>query len=419
MQMKIESAMAHSLQPEAEPKRSSQSAQPVVGWVPARIVVMAQDSRESARITEILQQEHHTAIAVQRTEDILRQLFLQPPHSSQSSTQSFAYGGSDLILFASWDAGKELQALLESMRAIGSTVPVVLIGTLTDAATALDAVHQGAYDYVSRPLEREQLRAAVHRALEYRRVTQQNEMYRHELEQLVAARTEMLQRTMRDLERSYDITLEALGDALDLKDSETEGHSRRVTAYTVALGRAMGLDESELRVIGRGAFLHDIGKMAIPDAILRKPEKLTEEEQAVMREHCVRGYRMLRKIPFLREAAEIVYSHQERYDGKGYPRGLSGDQIPIGARIFSIADTLDAITSDRPYRSASSFTAAQAEILRCAGTQFDPVIVDVFLHTPCSIWQELRDEITQQSKMSSPFSVARASSQLSTFQPHL
>jgi len=125
-----------------------------------------------------------------------------------------------------------------------------------------------------------------------------------------------------------------------------------------------------------------------------------------MREHCVRGYYILRKIPFLRDAAEIVYSHQERYDGNGYPRNLRGDQIHIGARIFSIADSLDAITSDRPYRGANSFAAAQAEILRCSGTQFDPAIVDVFIHTPDSIWQELRTAITQQAKKFSPFTFA-------------
>ena len=125
-----------------------------------------------------------------------------------------------------------------------------------------------------------------------------------------------------------------------------------MTAFTIALARGAGIPAHQIPVIARGAFLHDIGKMAIPDAILLKPSKLQAEEQKVMREHCPRGYQMLRKIPFLQEAAEIVYSHQEHYDGSGYPRKLKGDQIPIGARIFAVADTLDAITSDRPYRKA-------------------------------------------------------------------
>jgi HD-GYP domain-containing protein (c-di-GMP phosphodiesterase class II) len=121
-----------------------------------------------------------------------------------------------------------------------------------------------------------------------------------------------------------------------------------------------------------------------------------------MREHCARGYQMLRKIPFLQEAAEIVYSHQEHYDGSGYPRGLRGEQIPLGARIFAVADTLDAITSDRPYRKGTSFGAARMEIKRCAGTQFDPKVVEVYLSLPDQLWEDLRAEITQQSKKLTP-----------------
>jgi putative nucleotidyltransferase with HDIG domain len=216
----------------------------------------------------------------------------------------------------------------------------------------------------------------------------------------------MLRQAMENLEHSYDVTLEALGDALDLKDSETEGHSKRVTAYTIALARAMGIPPAQIKVIARGAFLHDIGKMAIPDDILRKPGKLTLEEQQVMREHCSRGYHMLRKIPFLSEAAEIVFSHQEHYDGSGYPSGLSGGEIPVGSRIFAIADTLDAITSDRPYRKARSFDAAREEILNYSGTQFDPNVVEVFLKIPNELWHELRSEITGQSKRFSSFDIA-------------
>src|SRR5436853_6490543 len=220
--------------------------------------------------------------------------------------------------------------------------------------------------------------------------------YQSNLESLVAARTEQLPQTMNDLERSYDSTLEALGDALDLKDSETEGHSKRVTAFTIAIARAMGLAGDRIRVIARGAFLHDIGKMAIPDAILRKPGPLTEEERAIMREHCYRGYQMLRKIPFLTEASEIVYAHQEKFDGTGYPRQIKGEEIPLGARIFAVADTLDAITSDRPYRAAQPIAHAREEIARFEGTQFDPAVVRVFLQMPETIWEDLRKEIETQ-----------------------
>jgi putative nucleotidyltransferase with HDIG domain len=207
---------------------------------------------------------------------------------------------------------------------------------------------------------------------------------------------------MGELERSYDITLQALGDALDLKDSETEGHSRRVTAFTIAIARALGVPREQIAVIARGAFLHDIGKMAIPDHILRKPGKLDDDERAIMREHCYHGYQMLKKIPFLAEACEIVYSHQEHFDGSGYPRGLKGKEIPLGARIFSVADTLDAIISDRPYRPARSFGEARKEIQAWVGRQFDPEVVEVFVKMPDEIFADLRREINAQTAY--PFS---------------
>ena len=231
--------------------------------------------------------------------------------------------------------------------------------------------------------------------------------YQQDLEGVVRARTELLHQALEDLEHSYDVTLEALGDALDLKDYESPGHSKRVTAYTIALARAMGISPAVIKVIARGAFLHDIGKMGIPDEILRKPAALSPKEQKVMREHCTKGFDILRKIPFLSEAAEIVFTHQERYDGSGYPTGLRGGEIPIGARIFAVSDTLDAITSDRPYRKASSFDAAREEVLRCSGTQFDPSVVEAFLKIPNELWNELRSEISGQNKRFSTFELAQ------------
>jgi len=295
-------------------------------------------------------------------------------------------------------------ALLESIRRLHPQMPVVMVTAIHDISVALAAIRSGAYDYLLKPFERDQLLATVRRALENRRLKLENLAYQNKLEVLVSARTALLQkansdleRAMTDLERSYDITLEALGDALDLKDKETEGHSKRVTAFTMAIARAMDLPSEQVRVIARGAFLHDVGKMAIPDAILRKPGRLTPDEQMEMRKHALLGYQMLRKIPFLHEAAQIVYSHQERYDGSGYPRGLKADQIPIGARIFAVADTFDAITSDRPYRAAQSIPAARREIQKHSGHQFDPQVVDTFLSISDDLWQQLRDEIDAQS----------------------
>src|SRR5947207_1056122 len=287
-------------------------------------------------------------------------------------------------------------ALLERTKERFPDMPVVMVTAVHDISVALAAIRNGAYDYLLKPFEREQLLATARRAMENRRLKLENRAYQTNLESKVAARTEQLRRAMNDLERSYDITLEALGDALDLKDAETEGHSKRVTAFTIAIARALGLSSDEIRVIARGAFLHDIGKMAIPDNILRKPDKLTPDEVTIMREHCFHGYQILKKIPFLAEAAEIVYSHQERFDGTGYPRGLKGEQIPLGARMFSLADTLDAITSNRPYRAAQTVEAAREEIERWAGRQFDPEIVRTFISMDKNIWSDLRKEIDAQ-----------------------
>ena len=313
----------------------------------------------------------------------------------------------DLVLADNGMPDGEAIALLELIHAQQPRLPVIILSAVQDIDVAIDFMRRGAYDYLLKPLEDEKLLGAVERALDHRSAIEESQNYRQNLEHVVQARTDMLRRALEQLEHSYDVTLEALGDALDLKDSETEGHSKRVTAYTIALARAMGLKPAEIKIIARGAFLHDIGKMAIPDEILRKPGKLTPEEKAVMREHCARGYHILRKIPFLAGAAEIVFSHQEHYLGGGYPKGLRGDEIPIGARIFAVADTLDAITSDRPYRKATSFNDAREEIRRCSGTQFDPAVVEVFLTISSDLWKELRAEIDGQNLRLNHFDITR------------
>ncbi|HUJ93970.1 MAG TPA: HD domain-containing phosphohydrolase [Terriglobales bacterium] len=319
--------------------------------------------------------------------------------------------GSGMEALALLDSGEEFElmlsdlmmanldgnGLLERTKERFPDMPVVMVTAVHDISIALGAIRNGAYDYLLKPFEREQLLNTVRRALENRRLKLENRKYQTDLEKLVDERTEQLRKTMGDLERSYDITLAALGDALDLKDAETEGHSKRVTAFTIAIAREMEVSADQIRVIARGAFLHDIGKMAIPDAILTKPGKLEPDEVAKMREHCYLGYQIVKKIPFLAEAAEIVYSHQERFDGTGYPRGLKAKEIPLGARIFSVADTLDAITSDRPYRRAQSVQAAREEIRRWSGAQFDPEVVTAFLSMPEDIWADLRGEIEAQT----------------------
>jgi cyclic di-GMP phosphodiesterase len=283
--------------------------------------------------------------------------------------------------------------LLSELRMDDPDVPVIMVTAMHDIAIALEAIRAGAYDYILKPFEKDQLYLSVRRALEHRRLVIENRTYQSDLEHLVAERTQQLSIALQDLEQSYDYTLEALGGALDAKDAETEGHCQRVTAFTITIAKAMGVDKALLRHIARGAFLHDIGKMGVPDSILRKPGPLTAEEREIMRRHCDIGYAVLERIPFLKEAAEIVLSHQECYDGSGYPRGLRGEQIPLGARIFAVADTLDAMISDRPYRKALPISAAREEIKRYSGRQFDPRVVEVFLAHPDSVWIALHDKI--------------------------
>ncbi len=303
----------------------------------------------------------------------------------------------DLVLSDLMMAEMDGIALLERAKERYPDMPIVMVTAVHDIGVALQALRNGAYDYLLKPFEREELLHTVRRALENRRLKRENDAYRTNLEALVAARTQQWKTALSNLEKSYDITLEVLGDALDLKDAETEHHSKRVTAFTIAIARKMGLPKEEINVISRGAFLHDIGKMAIPDKILHKPGKLTDDEMAIMREHCYLGYKIISRIPFLAEAAEIVYAHQERYDGLGYPRGLKGDEIPLGARIFAIADTLDAMRSKRDYRDAQTIQAVRKEIELWSGRQFDPKIVKIFLEMPANIWEDLRNEINEQA----------------------
>jgi response regulator RpfG family c-di-GMP phosphodiesterase len=190
---------------------------------------------------------------------------------------------------------------------------------------------------------------------------------------------ENLQRSNQELIQAYDTTLEGWARALELRDRETEGHTRRVTELTMRLARYIGVNDNEMVNIYRGVLLHDIGKMGVPDHILKKSGRLTEEEWAEMRKHPVYAYNLLSPISFLRGVLDIPYCHHERWDGKGYPRGLKGEQIPLAARIFSVVDNWDALLSDRPYRKAWPLEKVKEYLRECAGTLLDPRIVEIFL----------------------------------------
>jgi putative nucleotidyltransferase with HDIG domain len=192
------------------------------------------------------------------------------------------------------------------------------------------------------------------------------------------------------IESTYDQSLHALSSALDSRDNETQGHSFRVTAYAIRLGQELGIEGEQLGLLARGALLHDVGKIGVPDAILLKPGKLTDEEWVIMRKHVQTGYEMLNHIEFLQHSLDVVKYHHENWDGTGYPNGLRGKEIPLFARIFALCDTYDAITSDRPYRKKRTHAEACEEIKRCSGTQFSGAIVDAFLRIPEAEWTEIQ-----------------------------
>jgi response regulator RpfG family c-di-GMP phosphodiesterase len=279
--------------------------------------------------------------------------------------------------------------LLVETRRKSPHIPFVVTTGVDDLSAAIEAMRSGADDYLVKPLLEEAVVGSLVRALRRRQFEQEVERYHLGLERKVAERTEQLNQALEHVRRSYEETLRALGGAIDLRDGATAGHSWRVCAYSLELGSRLQLTEQERGSLARAAYLHDIGKLAIPDNVLLKPGSLTEEEWVVMRKHVQMGFDLLKGIPFLADAAEIVLSHHERFDGTGYPRRLRDRQIPLGSRIFAVADAFDAITSDRPYRSAASVESARTIITKEAGSQFDPSIVDVFEKVPLERWREI------------------------------
>jgi len=199
-----------------------------------------------------------------------------------------------------------------------------------------------------------------------------------------------------ELQNSYDLTLDALSAALDLRDRETEGHSRRVVEYTARLAEQIGLNKETIKNIRRGALIHDIGKIGVPDAVLHKPGPLDGEERKIIERHPLAGYNMLAGIPYLREEIQIVLGHQEKWNGTGYPFGLRGEEITLGARLFMIADTFDALTSDRPYRQGRSYEMARKLIEEESGRQFDPQAVAAFIAVPAEEWAQIRAKVMEE-----------------------
>src|SRR5512143_2781033 len=283
----------------------------------------------------------------------------------------------------------------------------ILCTAAEDFRVALQAVNSGeVFRIISKPWHQPELLATVNQAAEAARLRRENERLTNEvtrqnrqllevnsrLEEMVRARTQAL--------------LEGLIAALDYRDAETQWHSRRVSLYARRLAQQLGVQEPELTVIEHGALLHDIGKIGVRDGVLLKPGPLTTQEWTEMKRHPELGWALLQRVDYLRPASNIVLEHQEKWDGTGYPGGLKGEAIVLGARVFHVVDTLDAITSDRPYRRARGFDDARAEIVRCGGTQFDPRIVEAFLAVPPEEWERIRLDVETVAVLSADLAEA-------------
>ena len=284
--------------------------------------------------------------------------------------------------------------LLRSLRNRNTEAVRLLITAANDFKVAMQAVNEGeVFRIISKPWTLQELRTAANQAVDYLRLKRERDRLQRELAQRNAELTQLNATLEQQVTERTSGLLEGMIRALDYRDTETQWHSWRVARCTRRIAEEYGITGDALVHIEQGALLHDIGKIGVRDSILLKPGPLTPDEWVEMKKHPELGYRMLKNISYLRPAAEIVYQHQEKWNGTGYPRGLKGEDIVIGARLFCIADTMDAITSDRPYRKGTPLEGALTEIKRLAGTQFDPKAVEVFLSIPPSEWVRIRDEI--------------------------
>jgi response regulator RpfG family c-di-GMP phosphodiesterase len=312
-------------------------------------------------------------------------------HQASNVDEAFVILGEhpiDLVISDIMMPGRSGVELLRDIKKINPDISVLMITGLSDMNTAMECVHLGADDYITKPFGINRVILTVKNLIERRCLAIEKKNYQISLEFKVMEQTARIRKTMDELSCAYDNTLTALVKALDAREKEVGSHSERVMNYTAFLGGKLGVAGKELQELAKGALLHDIGKIGISDNILLKPGKLDDQEWIEMRRHPQVGYDILSEIAFLKQPAEIILCHHERFDGTGYPKQLKGEQIPIGSRIFTVVDTLDAMTSDRPYRKALPFSLVIAEIRKYRGTQFDPAIADLFLSIPRDHWEE-------------------------------
>ncbi len=276
-------------------------------------------------------------------------------------------------------------------------VGFILVTGVIQIDMVITALRMQASDFLLKPLNVHDIVRSVTGAYERLMAARHAQAYKSSLEITVQRRTRELELALSELESNYQMSLEALVAALDSREHETYSHSLRVRAYTRYLARRVGFPPALLPTLEQGALLHDIGKISVSDSILLKPAKLTPEEWIEMRKHPVAGENILKRVPFLCPASAIVRHHHERFDGTGYPDGLKGGEIPLGVRLFAVADTLDAMTSDRRYRKSPGIEAAQKEVSQGSGKQFDPHIVELFLKIPPATWVKVREETSDST----------------------
>jgi putative two-component system response regulator len=304
----------------------------------------------------------------------------------------------DLLLADVSMPGANGYSILKEALRISPNIAVILLTSVVDIEMAVDSLKEGAYDYITKPFNIEEVSISVSRALEKRRLLLENQNYQRTLEERVASRTRQLQEALGVLEHTYHSTLVALSKALDSRDAGSDGHSLRVTVYATRLARQLRMSESEIKMIEQGVLLHDIGKIGIPDALIRKEDQLSPEESLLLQRHPEVGYRILSSITFLKGAAQLVLHHHERYDGNGYPHHLKGAAIDKGARVFAIADALDDFTSNYHFQAAVSVETAIRNIAEMSGAQLDPAFVSEFLKIPANEWEAARQEISKTAK---------------------
>lgn len=299
--------------------------------------------------------------------------------SAEDALEKISQNDYDCVLSDIHMPGMSGVDLLRQIRLQNADLAVILVTGAPDIDAALEAMRLGAYDHLSKPLNLAALEITVDRALEKKRLVEENREYQRNLESMVKERTKQLSDANEDLRKLFTGSIKALAQALEAKDEYTQGHSARVAEESVNIARYLSLSDTEVQRMWLSGYLHDIGKIGIKEAVLNKPGKLDEEEWHLIQQHPVVAGKILGPISELSDIIEIIVHHHERYDGSGYPDGLEGGSIPLGARILTVADAYDALTSRRPYRDALSTEEALRILEEAGGTQFDPIIMRAFL----------------------------------------